>query len=287
MRIRWLTGLGPKHLRDQAAPKAGALRHYRPPALGRPTRNLQGDTAISQRIAARSDRGIKRSENQDQALAQELPDGSVLVAVADGVGGTGGGRTASAEAIQAVLAELSANPGAEPAAALDAAFSFANQQVRERAAQHPELEGMATTLVAAIVRAGSAWVANVGDSRAYLFQQGGLRQITQDHSWVAEQVRAGRLTQEEAEKSDFRNIITRGVGVAETVEQDTVGPVILPAGSVLLLCSDGLHRVVSDAEIAAVLASGAPDSMAARLIDLANRAGGPDNIAVAIVSGAD
>ena len=145
---------------------------------------------------------------------------------------------------------------------------------------------MATTLVAALVRGHSAWLASVGDSRAYLFHQGELTQRTQDHSWVAEQIRAGRLTEEEAEHSEFRNVITRAVGVADTVEPDKVGPISLPAGSLLLLCSDGLHRVVSDDEIAAVLASGTPQEMAERLIALANEAGGPDNISVAIVAGA-
>ena len=238
-----------------------------------------------ERMAARSDRGLKRPDNQDRALARELPEGSVLAAVADGVGGTGGGGIASAEAIQALLTHLSNSPGDDPAAALEQAFLIANQGVRARAEDRPEFQGMATTLVAALVRGDSAWVANVGDSRAYLFHQGQLRQLTQDHSWVAEQVRAGRLSEEEAQRSDLRNIITRGIGVAETVQADVIGPVPLPADSLLLLCSDGLHRVLSDAEIAAVLSSGTPDSMAQRLIDLANEGGGPDNISVVIVSG--
>jgi protein phosphatase len=256
---------------------------------GRHGARVQEESIISQpqRLAARTDRGLKRSDNQDRALAQELPDGSILAAVADGVGGVGGGEAASTQAMHTLLAQLLDNTDADPGEALERAFVSANEQVRARAAQRPELRGMATTLVAALVRGQSAWLAGVGDSRAYLFHQGELTQLTQDHSWVAEQIRAGRLTEEEAEHSEFRNVITRAVGVADTVEPDKVGPISLPAGSLLLLCSDGLHRVVGDADIATVLAAGSPQEMADRLIALANEAGGPDNISVAIVAGAE
>jgi protein phosphatase len=236
------------------------------------------------RTVARTDRGLKRSENQDAVLVRELPDGSVVAAVADGVGGASGGELASAGAIESLLAELWVNPCAAAAASLYQAVASANAAVRAEAAERG-LEGMATTLVAAVVRDGSAWVANVGDSRAYLYEAGTLRQLTQDHSWVAEQVQAGRLTEEEAETNAFRNVITRAVGVAETVEPDVSGPIPLPAGSLLLLCSDGLHRAVSGAAIADALASGGPGGMADRLIALANEAGGPDNVSVVIVRG--
>jgi len=210
----------------------------------------------------------------------------VLAAVADGVGGVSGGEAASTQAMHALLAGVLSDDRAGAADMLERAFVSANEQVRARAAQRPELQGMATTLVAALVRGQSAWLASVGDSRGYLFHQGQLTQLTQDHSWVAEQVRSGRLTEEDAQHSEFRNVITRAIGVAETVEPDTLGPISLPPGSLLLLCSDGLHRVASDTEIATVLASGTPDEMAERLIGLANEAGGPDNISVAIVAGA-
>ena len=238
-------------------------------------------------MAACTDRGLKRADNQDRVLVQELPDGCLLAAVADGVGGIGGGETASTQAMHALVAELPGNVGAGPADVLERAFESANRQVRARTAQQPELEGMATTLVAALVQGQSAWLASVGDSRAYVLHQGQLTQLTQDHSWVAEQVRAGRLTEEDAEHSEFRNVSTRAIGVAETVEPGKLGPISLPAGSLLLLCSDGLHCVVSDADIAVTLASGTPQEMAARLIRLANEAGGPDNISVAIVAGAE
>ncbi len=237
---------------------------------------------IPERMAALTHRGLKRATNQDYVLAQELAGGSILLAVADGVGGVGGGETASAEAIQALAAELDKMPESDPRAALSRAFSVANERVRARAAKRPELQRMASTLVAALVRGNEAWVASAGDSRAYHFGQNELRQLTQDHTWVAEQVRAGRLTEEEAKTNEFRNVITRGIGIEETVEPDIVGPVALPDESLLLLCSDGLSRVVSDPEIAGVLESGTAHEMAERLIALANDAGGPDNISVVI-----
>jgi len=237
---------------------------------------------MPERMAALTDRGLKRPTNQDRVLAQELPNESILLAVADGVGGIEGGETASAEAIEALLTELANAPDDEPTAALARAFSVANERVRARAGERPELEGMASTLAAALVRGNTAWVANAGDSRVYRVHKAQLQQLTMDHTWVAEQLRAGRLTDEEAKRSAFRNVITRGIGIANAVEPDIVGPVTLEKGDVLLLCSDGLYRAVSDAQIASVLGSGTPHSMAERLIRLANDAGGPDNISAVV-----
>jgi serine/threonine protein phosphatase PrpC len=238
---------------------------------------------MPERMAALTDRGLKRPTNQDRVLAQELPGGAVLLAVADGVGGIGGGETASAEAIEALLTELENAPSDDPTALLWRAFSVANQRVRAQAAERPELKGMASTLATALVRGDTAWVASAGDSRVYLFHQAQLRQLTLDHTWVAEQLRAGLLTDEEAKGSAFRNVITRGIGIAETVQPDMAGPVALAKGDLLLLCSDGLYRAVSDTQIASVLESGTPHSMAERLIHLANDAGGSDNISVVVL----
>jgi serine/threonine protein phosphatase PrpC len=235
-----------------------------------------------ERVAALTDRGLKRPTNEDRALARELPDASILLAVADGVGGIAGGETASAEAVETLATELANAPGDDPTVALKRAFSVANERVRGQAAARPELEGMASTLAAALVRASAAWVASAGDSRVYLLHQGQLRQLTADHTWVAEQLRAGRLTDKEAKSSAFRNVITRGIGIAETIQPDVAGPVTLEKGDVLLLCSDGLYRLVGDAQIVSVLESGTAHSMAERLILLANDAGGSDNISVVV-----
>jgi len=232
--------------------------------------------------AALTDRGLKRPTNEDRVLAQELAGGSLLLAVADGVGGIAGGESASTGAIETLATELPKAPSDDPTKALKHAFSVANERVRAQAAERPELEGMASTLAAALVRGNKAWLANAGDSRIYLFHKGQLRQISLDHTWASEQIRAGRLTNEEAKSSPFRNVITRGIGVAETIEPDISGPATLKKDDLLLLCSDGLYRFVSDTEIARVLESGTPHSMAERLIALANEAGGSDNISVVI-----
>jgi protein phosphatase len=209
----------------------------------------------------------------------------MLAAVADGVGGTGGGKLASACAVETLLAEIWMTDADDPARTLQDAFAAADRAVRAKAEQLG-LQGMATTLVAAVVRDGTAWIANAGDSRAYLYRDGALAQLTEDHSWVAEQVRVGRMTAEEASESSFRNIITRAVGAGESARPDTLGPIELPAGTLLLLCSDGLHGVVSGDAIAAALArGGAPGEMADRLVEMANESGGPDNVSAVIVRG--
>ena len=238
---------------------------------------------MSKRIAALTDRGLRRATNEDSVLAQELPHDFVLLAVADGVGGLPHGDIASDETVHVLHDEILKARIDDPAEALDRAIAMANRRLRDLSREDSEPAGMASTLVAALVRDGTAWVANAGDSRAYLLHDERLQQISRDHSLVAEQVRAGVLTAEEAETSASRSVIVRGIGVEETIEPYSAGPIHLPAGSVLLLCSDGLYRVVSDERIAEVLSSGTPAEMAERLIELANQAGGPDNIAVVIM----
>ncbi len=234
--------------------------------------------------AARTDRGRTRSANQDAAFVQELPGGTLVAVVADGVGGARGGETASSEAVRILAGQLVAESSGHPASDLVVAFDAANRSIRRLAAERPELEGMATTLVAAVIHDGSLWAANAGDSRAYLFRNGLICRLTEDHSWVAEQVRAGRLTGEEAAASPLRNVITRAIGMGDTIEPDIFGPEALAEGDAVLLCTDGLYRVVTDEEIAAVLAELPPSQAATRLIDMANAAGGPDNIGIAILA---
>ena len=231
-------------------------------------------------IAALSDAGKARAANEDRVLAERLADGSIVLAVADGVGGLGGGEIASAETIRALHDKLVSARIDHPATVLARAFVHANERVREL--YGPADVPMASTLVAAFVRDDRAWVANLGDSRAYLFSDGLLQQITRDHSLAAEQVSAGVLTPEEAETSKYANVITRGIGVSDELSPDGFGPIDLAAGSILLLCSDGLYRVVDEASIVEVLASASIDQAAARLIALANDAGGPDNVSVAL-----
>lgn len=237
-------------------------------------------------VAVKTDRGRRRRENEDSVLFREysLPDaasGAYLMAVADGMGGAAGGQVASSEALKA-LEESVAQWAANPASGLSQAVIGANRRVRDVAQERPELMGMATTLVAAFVVNGRAWLVNVGDSRCYLVRDGRCQRLTEDHSWVAEQVRAGVMTDEEASQHPRRNIITRSVGSDESVQPDVFPEIALQDGDCLLLCSDGLHGLVSDAEIAAVCSSRSPSQAAEELVSLANARGGPDNISVII-----
>jgi len=236
---------------------------------------------VSKNMAALTDPGRVRTVNEDCVLAKELRDGSILLAVADGVGGMKGGEVASAATIAALAGESLWAEAADPRAALEQGFLLANERVCDlgRDRSRP----MASTLVAALVRDAQVWVTNAGDSRAYMFDGERLEQLSRDHSLVAEHVRAGILTAEEGEHSDYRNVITRGIGVEDVVEPDSAGPFPLPLGGILLLCSDGLHGAVAEDQIKDALSSGTADTVARSLIDMANAAGGHDNISVVIL----
>jgi PPM family protein phosphatase len=257
------------------------FRRHRKPELSREDSSTDGSSG-SDRFAAMTDPGIKRTYNEDSCIAREFPGGLILLAVADGVGGAGGGDVASAETIKALSAVVEREGGENSGSVLAHAFDEANRAVRERAAEQSDLRGMASTLVAALVQGAQARVANLGDSRAYLLEDGNLRQLTADHSWVEEQVKAGVMSRQEAERSQYRNVITRGIGTDDDVQPDQVDVQLSP-GSVLLLCSDGLFKPLSDEKIGEALAAPSVHDAARRLINLANAAGGPDNIAVAIL----
>lgn len=139
-----------------------------------------------------------------------------------------------------------------------------------RVADDAALAQMASTLVAALIREDVAWIANLGDSRAYLFSGGELEQLTQDDSFVAEQVRAGILSPEQAERSPYQNVITRSIGVDQDITEIPVIQATLPPGSMLLLCSDGLFRPLELSEIALVLRHGSLEEITRQLIDRAN-----------------
>ena len=230
-----------------------------------------------------SDQGVVRRRNEDAFLVRDLSSRDAgeawLLAVADGMGGMAGGQTASTETI-GCLSEIITGWPEDPAASLRESVVLANDRLRQIVARQPELWGMGTTLVTALIREATAWLGNVGDSRAYLVRHGDIRRITDDHSWVGEQVRAGRLTEAEAAVHPRRNVITRSVGSEERVEPEIFGPLSLEPGDTLLLCSDGLYEVVADAEMADYAVRLPVEKAAAQLIDLANSRGGPDNVTV-------
>ncbi len=236
---------------------------------------------MTERSYADSHKGQRRANNQDVSLARDLDDGLTLLIVADGVGGANGGEIASAETASAISGFVVANPQLEPADRLRSAVVLANDRVRARAKADLALNGMASTLVGALVGHGLAWIVNVGDSRAYLCVDSTSRALTEDDSWVAEQVRSGALSAEDAAKSPYQNVVTKGIGVEDVLTFD-IEETPLSEGDVLLLCSDGLYRVVTPETMAATVRGTALKDAGRRLIELANRAGGPDNVSVAL-----
>ena len=158
----------------------------------------------------------------------------------------------------------------------------AGHAIFDAALQDPNLRGMGTTLTAMLYDRGRMHLVHAGDSRCYLFRDGGLRQLTDDHSWIAEQVRSGNMTEAEAKESKFRHVITRSVGFERDVDVDGRG-VVVEAGDCFLLCSDGMSNHVDNAELERILASTWYRRAPQALIDLANQRGGDDNITVVVV----
>ena len=232
--------------------------------------------------------GMRRSTNEDSFCAltgPAAPTGvDALLAVADGVGGHQAGEVASEMAVQGLVAKLSDAPatrGKGLRTVLQKAIEGLNADIHSAAAARPETRGMGTTLTASVVSGGSLTIGHVGDSRAYLLRDGAIRQLTQDHSWVAAQVARGKLTASEVENHPHRNMLTRALGINSSVEVDGI-TVQLKIGDVLLLCTDGLHGLVADEEIAEILCRLEPGSASRELIDLANSRGGHDNITVVL-----
>lgn len=225
--------------------------------------------------AALTDPGLTRTGNEDSLLL-ETP----LYAVADGMGGHRAGEIASRVALQALLA---AAPRAADAKALARAVRAANRAVIESAAKSRTRSGMGTTLTAAMVDGTSIAIAHVGDSRAYLLHDGHLLRITEDHSMVADLVRQGSITEEDARFHPQRSVITRALGSDADMLADIYEVEGAP-GDRLLLCTDGLSGMLSDDYIADLLSNEPdPGEAAARLVEAANRAGGYDNITVVVV----
>ena len=231
----------------------------------------------------RTDRGRVREQNED-ALFVPCMSAVPLVIVADGMGGYRGGEIASRIGVNTAVSmvEAGAESDVPPEGVLVRAIQAANEAVLEYAQTHEFYQGMGTTLTAALLD-GYCWIlGHVGDSRCYLFSKDGLVQVTQDHSYVQELILAGKITAEEGLHHPMRNVITRAVGNSEQLDVDILRVCVEP-GDILLLCSDGLTRHVSDFELGHVLQSGQTlKDMAAQLVNTANEAGGADNITLVL-----
>ncbi|ACD95304.1 Stp1/IreP family PP2C-type Ser/Thr phosphatase [Trichlorobacter lovleyi] len=241
-----------------------------------------------------TDVGQVRPHNEDSIL---LEPSLQLYAVADGMGGHKGGECASRICLDtlrdylqmaarghAPLVGEADTAHSEAANLLGSAVRFANRAVFEAAFSKPEWRGMGTTIVALTVADNRVAIAHVGDSRAYLLRQGKFQQLTQDHSWIEEQVRAGLMSRDEALFAKGRNVLTRAIGQEETVQVD-LDELELQTGDTLLLCSDGLFGMVADEEIAALIGVARnPEEACRELVACANGRGGRDNISVILLT---
>ncbi|MGN0747034.1 MAG: Stp1/IreP family PP2C-type Ser/Thr phosphatase [Aristaeellaceae bacterium] len=226
-------------------------------------------------VYALTDVGRVRSSNQDAII-----QGEKLFGVADGMGGHKGGETASAGARDGLLALLE---GKAPALdSLREAVKEVNGRLFRQQQGDEKLSGMGTTLTALWFSDHYVYIGHVGDSRAYLLREGKLRQMTSDHSLVAELVRSGVLTPDQAAGHPMRNVITRAVGTEDTVEVDLLVEE-RRAGDVWLVCSDGLYGMVQDSAMEAILTANTPKAAVKLLLDAALAAGGHDNVTVVLL----
>ena len=229
------------------------------------------------KVHALTDVGKVRAVNQDALVVDEE---LLLYGVADGMGGHNGGETASAGARDGLIAALQ---GKE--ASLDAlrdAITAANAALFQQQAADESLSGMGTTLSVIWMSEHFVYLGHVGDSRVYRFREGKLEQMTDDHSLVGELVRAGYLTPEQAENHPNKNVILRAVGTEEGIDIDLAVEERKP-GDLWLICSDGLHGMVKDDKMEAILSVNTPEAAAKLLMDAALAAGGRDNISIVLV----
>lgn len=244
-------------------------------------------------IGSRTDVGRVRGNNEDACL---VVPGNKLFIVSDGMGGQSHGEVASAIAVATIAQYCSAPPTgissyshdrrfdlSEKTNCLISAVRLANRKIYQAGIEEPSLRGMGATVVAAWLDNLRLSLVHVGDSRAYLLRAGTLSQLTVDHTWVAEQIRAGLIKSEEAHLSKIQNMLIRALGAHENVELDAT-EWVLANDDIVLLCTDGLTRIVSDPEIARTLME-CPDvqTSADKLVVMANERGGEDNITVVIL----
>lgn len=245
------------------------------------------DRCVRLMAAQRTDVGLKRQHNED-TVAYIIPKDQEILArkgalfvVADGMGGHAAGEVASEMAVSTITT-LYYQDEDDASECLLRSIKYANALIFQKAMENVEHNGMGTTCVAAVLLGEIAYIANVGDSRAYLVRKGQVRQISQDHSWVAEQVRAGTMSEADARQHEMRNMITRSLGSLPEVEVDIFAEMV-QEGDTLVLCSDGLSGMISDGEILAIVDHYSPQESVYRLIERANAYGGNDNITALVV----
>ncbi|HAT53938.1 MAG TPA: Stp1/IreP family PP2C-type Ser/Thr phosphatase [Lactobacillus sp.] len=238
-------------------------------------------------VAYLSDIGRQRENNQDYVGTFKNQAGLEFAIVADGIGGHQGGDVASTMAVSHMGSRFEDTSFRDPGTAakwLSSEAQQENETIIEKARQYQDLSGMGTTIVAAIIFRSQFLLANIGDSRGYLLRHGQLAQLTEDHSLVNELVKLGQITEEDARTHPEKNIITRTLGINDEADID-INLYHAQPQDLVMLCSDGLTNMVTDVQIQSVLQQALTmQEKCQRLIDLANEAGGRDNITVLLIS---
>lgn len=239
------------------------------------------------RIFGATDIGTKRHSNQDAYINTALSKNAVLSVVCDGMGGANAGNIASSIAVNCITEYIKRSfvPALQPTSVknlLLSAIDSANSEVFEKAQGEAELNGMGTTVVVALIMGETAYIAHVGDSRAYLIKDGSAQQLTRDHSVVQTLVETGHLTADEARVHPERNVITRALGVEETVEGD-YAEIPFKEG-VIVLCTDGMSNVITADDLANTANETALEELPKALINIANTRDSGDNVTVTAVT---
>lgn len=239
--------------------------------------------ALTTRVisAGATDPGRVRSLNQDFFFVGDVPGRGHLAVVADGMGGHTAGEVASRRAVETMVESLRRSR-AQPPVALARAAQAANVEVYNYAIENPQNKGMGTTLTAVLIDDQVGLVGHVGDSRAYLVRDGAATRLTVDHSWVADRVRQGLLSEEEAKRHRWRNVITNAIGATPTFRLDVLYFNVLP-GDLVVVVSDGVSMLLDEKHIAQVVTDTDPQTATALLIDEANERGAPDNLTAAVL----
>lgn len=224
--------------------------------------------------------GKKRQSNEDRYFVRRQDDGSLLMAVADGVGGMPGGDKAAELAMQAIAAAETAE-NITPKRLFQLLMS-AHDSIGYQTAAHSHLEGMGTTLTVAVVREDAVFWGHVGDSRLYILHAGTLRQVTTDHRFLTSMIEHGDITEEEAKNHPLRNMLDQCLGCSSLEPEQ--GHAVLESGDILLLCTDGLHEEVPHNAVEGILSADIPlKQKADQLLDASLNAGGRDNITLVVV----
>lgn len=239
-------------------------------------------------VVGKSDIGKQRSENQDRFRISMINDDTAVAVVCDGMGGAAAGGVAAEMASDVIFERISLSfrEDMEPRsvkAMMTSALTAANSVVHQKSLDVPENEGMGTTCVASFIHNGVCYIASVGDSRAYLIDENGIKQITNDHTMVEYLHSKGIIDEDEMKLHKMKNIITRAIGVEPTVEIDYF-EIDLKKGAYLLICTDGLTNCCSDELIYSIIYKRPLEMASQELIDYANNAGGKDNITVVVVT---